>query len=249
MANHNWLYLLNAEEMSNHRVHVKTEHIVMRKEDYPALMAGIKEDVVTTFRRSARRASAHSVNATPLLTWIRQDLQEAKRQASKTDATYLQEVIGGYLFSREPGMTRVGDFRHEWAFDEDLLLLSRNLRHIRRRLRIGRGHLRQKVAAIVRRMRPLGRNRLRRKRPPRPSAMDRQRKAYLAKLDSPLRVLDLRGWTFLAPEDIESLRDAFALVSPNALHHPDEWEHVFQAHQAQSYDLAAIIYTSSAAMI
>lgn len=48
------------EEMSNHRVHLKTEQIIMRKENYLALMAGIKEDVVTTFRRSARRARAAS---------------------------------------------------------------------------------------------------------------------------------------------------------------------------------------------
>jgi hypothetical protein len=147
-------------------------------------------------------------------------------------------------------MTHVGDFRHEWAFDEDLLLLSRNLRPVRRRLGLRRRRPAFAiVAAIWRGVRAFRRNRFRRRRPPRPNALERRRKAFLAKLDSPLRVLDLRGWSFLTPEEIEALRVAFGQVSPDELHHPDEWADVFRAHRAQSYDLAAVVYTSSAAMI
>jgi len=165
MANHTWLYFINAEEMSNHWVSVRTQHIVWKREDCPELFAGVTDDVIATYRRSVRKLSKPSAKALSLLAWIARDLEECEKETAY-EAAYLQDIIGGFLFKHKPGMYLAGDFRHEWAFDEDLIELCQSLPYVQQRLGIRDGRM------------------------PEPKDIENQRRAFLAGLTSPLRVLD-----------------------------------------------------------
>jgi hypothetical protein len=217
MANHGWIHLLNAAEMAAHRVKVRTKETVLRKSDYPHLMAGIKEDKIVVVERRVKPATPRGYGEEHSLSeWIEAELKVVQ------EVGLGEELVGNYLIENEPGMVLAGDFRHEWTLDEDLRELTQGMRAARRRLGIGR--------------RP---NRTQR-------GMERAQRRVLRSLPSPLGLLRLKGWLFLLPEDMEGIKGNWQNKGQHRLHHYEEWGEVFEMHAGTRYDAVAVIYTSVA---
>lgn len=218
MANQAWLYFLQTSELLSHKVWLRERKTTFKKSDYPLLMAGVSEEELVVEERRVTPASRRgSGQKLPLLVWIESELESGSDKAGEGEA-----LVGAYLIEHEPGMSLAGDFRHEWAFDEDLGTLARDFPETRQRVQL---------ANMVTRN---------------PEAYMEAQEAFLSALDLPLLALKLRGWLFLLPQDIEALARAYVNPSRPELHHEGEWQAVFELHRAQRYDLAALIYTSLA---
>ncbi len=134
MASHTWLYFINEREFASHEVVIETRELIIKKSKYPSLFAklGITDKVVKTNQKEVEPASRQSSGKTiSLPDWIFRETSSSKNKGDEGE-----ELVAGYLFERDPGMFWAGDFRHEWAFDEDLRLLTHNLPDLSEKLSI-----------------------------------------------------------------------------------------------------------------
>jgi hypothetical protein len=114
MANQGWIYFLNLEEMASHRIKVRTKETILRKSDYPHLMAGIKEDEIVVVDKRVKPATPRGHGQEhSLVEWIREEMKVGRKIMEG------EELVGSYLFDHEPGMVLMGE-RHCHAPQDQL---------------------------------------------------------------------------------------------------------------------------------